>query len=113
MLIARSIRIVFSLTLFMRGRGSITSDWQRRLINDGLVKRVRVAETSPGTTRVVFDLVGQAEYTVSRLDTPDRIVIEITPGGSKTRATGCTNCGDANPAGNIAGGKICCAATAR
>ena len=49
-----------------------------REISDTLVKRVRVAETTPGTTRIVFDLVGQAQYTVSRLDTPDRIVIEIT-----------------------------------
>src|ERR1700722_5359119 len=49
-----------------------------REIGDTLVKRVRVAETTPGTTRIVFDLVGQAQYTVSRLDTPDRIVIELT-----------------------------------
>ena len=49
-----------------------------RQIGDSLVKRVRVAETTPGTTRIVFDLVGQAQYTVSRLDTPDRIVIELT-----------------------------------
>ena len=54
-------------------------------INDALVKRVRIAETSPGTTRVVFDLVGLAEYTVSRLEAPDRIVIELTPAGSKSR----------------------------
>jgi N-acetylmuramoyl-L-alanine amidase len=49
-----------------------------REIGDNLVRRVRVAETTPGTTRIVFDLVGQAQYTVSRLDTPDRIVIELT-----------------------------------
>jgi N-acetylmuramoyl-L-alanine amidase len=49
-----------------------------REIGDTLVKRVRVAETTPGTTRIVFDLIGQAQYTVSRLDTPDRIVIELT-----------------------------------
>jgi N-acetylmuramoyl-L-alanine amidase len=49
-----------------------------REIGDALVRRVRVAETTPGTTRIVFDLVGEAQYTVSRLDTPDRIVIELT-----------------------------------
>jgi N-acetylmuramoyl-L-alanine amidase len=49
-----------------------------REIGDSLVRRVRVAETMPGTTRIVFDLVGQAQYSVSRLDTPDRIVIELT-----------------------------------
>ena len=49
-----------------------------REVGDTLVRRVRVAETTPGTTRIVFDLIGQAQYTVSRLDTPDRIVIELT-----------------------------------
>jgi N-acetylmuramoyl-L-alanine amidase len=54
-----------------------------RQIGDTLATRVRVAETTPGTTRIVFDLVGQVQYTVSRLDTPDRIVIELTsPGNS-------------------------------
>jgi N-acetylmuramoyl-L-alanine amidase len=57
-----------------------------REINDALVKRVRIAETSPGTTRVVFDLAGTVEYTVSRLDAPDRLVIELTPGGRKAPA---------------------------
>ena len=47
-------------------------------INDGLVKRVRIAETAPGTTRVVFDLSGQVDYTVSTLDAPDRLVVELT-----------------------------------
>jgi N-acetylmuramoyl-L-alanine amidase len=49
-----------------------------RQINDQLVKRVRIAETSPGTTRIVFDLAGAAEYKVSRLESPDRLVIELT-----------------------------------
>src|ERR1019366_20545 len=48
-------------------------------INDNLVRRVRIAETSPGTTRIVFDLVGAAEFEVSTLDSPDRIVIELRP----------------------------------
>ena len=79
---------------------------QRRLasreVNDTLVKRVRVAETSPGTTRVVFDLVGAAEYTVSRLDTPDRIVIELTttcakPHAEPDRSGGSSNRGGTGP----------------
>ncbi|HVW10089.1 MAG TPA: N-acetylmuramoyl-L-alanine amidase [Bryobacteraceae bacterium] len=53
-----------------------------REINDTLVTRVRVAETAPGTTRVVLDLTGKDEYTVSTLTAPDRIVIEVTPPGS-------------------------------
>jgi N-acetylmuramoyl-L-alanine amidase len=53
-----------------------------RQINDRLVKRVRLAETTPGTTRIVFDLAGAVDFQVSRLDTPDRIVIELTRKGA-------------------------------
>ena len=55
-----------------------------REINDALVSRIRMAETAPGTTRVVLDLTGKDEYTVSTLNTPDRIVIEVTPPGGTT-----------------------------
>ncbi|HVY95027.1 MAG TPA: AMIN domain-containing protein, partial [Bryobacteraceae bacterium] len=56
-----------------------------RLINDALVTRVRVAETAPGTTRVVLDLTGKDEFTVSTLSAPDRIVIEVTPPGGSVQ----------------------------
>ena len=55
-----------------------------RQIDDHLVKRVRIAETAPGVTRIVFDLNGNSQsvdFKVSRLDTPDRLVIELTPIG--------------------------------
>ena len=39
-------------------------------INDKLVQRVRVAETNPGTTRVVLDLAGAVEVTTSQLSSP-------------------------------------------
>ena len=56
---------------------------ERRLaslvVNDRLVKRVRIAETAPGTTRVVFDLAGPADFTVTRLEAPHRMVIELRP----------------------------------
>lgn len=48
-------------------------------INDSLVRRVRIAETAPGTTRIVFDLTGPVTYRVMKLDTPDRMVIEVRP----------------------------------
>ena len=48
-------------------------------VNDSVVKRVRVAETTPGTTRIVFDLVAPSELKVSRLEDPDRLVIELRP----------------------------------
>jgi N-acetylmuramoyl-L-alanine amidase len=46
-------------------------------INDALIRRVRVAETGPGTTRIVFDLNVPATFKVIRLDHPDRMVVEI------------------------------------
>jgi N-acetylmuramoyl-L-alanine amidase len=58
---------------------------QKRLftheVGDRLVQRIRVAETAPGTTRIVFDLAVPSKFSVSRLDTPDRMVIEIRPLG--------------------------------
>ncbi len=48
-------------------------------IGDRLVRRVRIAETAPGTTRIVFDLVTPADYKVTKLDAPDRMVIEFRP----------------------------------
>src|SRR5690242_2847987 len=48
-------------------------------VNDSLVRRVRVAQTSPKTTRIVFELTAPAHYKVSRLDAPQRMVIEIRP----------------------------------
>jgi N-acetylmuramoyl-L-alanine amidase len=53
-----------------------------REIGDKLIRRVRVAETSPGTSRIVFDLVYSADFRISRLDAPDRLVIEFRPSGS-------------------------------
>jgi N-acetylmuramoyl-L-alanine amidase len=55
-------------------------------VNDALVVRVRIAETAPGTTRIVFDLTGPATYKVSRLEAPDRMVIEIRPKGAPEHA---------------------------
>ncbi|HKD09059.1 MAG TPA: N-acetylmuramoyl-L-alanine amidase [Bryobacteraceae bacterium] len=52
-------------------------------INDTLIRRVRVAETSPGTTRIVFDLNVPAEFKMIRLDHPNRMVIEISPSHSE------------------------------
>lgn len=49
-------------------------------INDKLVQRVRLAETHPGTTRVVLDLVGPVEISTSQLSNPNRLIIELRPG---------------------------------
>lgn len=51
-------------------------------VGDGLLKRIRIAEVEPGTTRIVLDLAAPAEYSVSQLANPPRIVIEVRPAGA-------------------------------
>ncbi|MGA2740670.1 MAG: N-acetylmuramoyl-L-alanine amidase [Bryobacteraceae bacterium] len=51
-------------------------------VTDKLVKKVRVAETQTGVTRVVLDLQGNADYSATQLSNPDRLVIELRPKGS-------------------------------
>jgi len=46
-------------------------------VSDRLVSRIRMAETSPGVTRVVLDLVTPAEFSVSRTANPPRLVIDL------------------------------------
>ena len=45
-------------------------------VNDGAVKRVRVAQFSPEVTRIVLDLAGRTEYAV----TPSRDMLRVTFG---------------------------------
>lgn len=48
-------------------------------VNDKLLKRIRIAQTVPGVTRVVFDLENSVDYTASQLASPDRLIIELRP----------------------------------
>jgi N-acetylmuramoyl-L-alanine amidase len=70
--------------IFFDLRGAVPSIDGHRVasknVDDKLLKRIRVAETAPGTTRVVLDLNTQSTFVVSRLDKPDRLVIEIRAG---------------------------------
>jgi N-acetylmuramoyl-L-alanine amidase len=51
-------------------------------VSDRFVRQIRVAEPQPNTTRVVLDLSAAAETTMSRLDNPKRLIIELrTPPG--------------------------------
>ena len=50
-------------------------------VDDKLVKKVRVAETLEGVTRIVLDLEGTADYTANQLSNPDRLVVELRPKG--------------------------------
>ncbi len=51
-------------------------------VGDKLLRRIRVAETAPGVTRVVLDLESPADFSVSRLDNPNRLIIELRPVGA-------------------------------
>src|SRR5229473_4687843 len=54
-------------------------------VGDKLLKRIRVAETQPGMTRVVLDLESAVDFTASQLSNPDRLMIELRTVGA-TRA---------------------------
>jgi N-acetylmuramoyl-L-alanine amidase len=69
-------------------------------VGDKLLKRIRVAETQPGMTRVVLDLEPDVSYTASQLSNPDRLMIELRPAELKpvSRQTPATAAPDALPA---------------
>ena len=48
-------------------------------VGDALVKQIRIAETQPGTTRIVLDLTSAVDSTVSQLSNPNRLIIEVRP----------------------------------
>ncbi len=49
-------------------------------VQDRIVSRVRFAERDDGSLRVVLDLGGENSYRVFPLDTPERVVIDVTRG---------------------------------
>ena len=52
-------------------------------VSDKLLRQIRVAETQHNVTRIVLDLEGMAEATTSRLEDPNRLIIELrTPGAA-------------------------------
>ena len=71
-------RVYFDI-LNARPRIDARRIWSNEL-NDKLVQRVRVAETNPGTTRVVLDLAGPVDITTSQLSNPNRLIIEMRAG---------------------------------
>lgn len=50
-------------------------------VQDRLIKQIRVAETAPGVTRVVFDLEALVDYSSTQLAHPDRLIVEVRPKG--------------------------------
>lgn len=47
-------------------------------VEDKILKRIRVAETQPGVTRVVLDLQSEVQFSASQLGNPDRLMIELS-----------------------------------
>ena len=55
-------------------------------LDDKLVKRIRVAETTPGITRVVLELAEGVDITTSQLSNPNRLIIEVRSGKAAVAA---------------------------
>jgi N-acetylmuramoyl-L-alanine amidase len=51
-------------------------------VGDKRLRQIRVAEVSPGRTRIVFDLEGPVEVVSSQLVNPDRLMVELRPKGT-------------------------------
>ena len=63
---------------------------QTIVVNDRRVKEIRVAEVSPGRTRIVFDLAGPADVVSSQLVNPDRLMVEIRPKATEPQSMAAT-----------------------
>jgi N-acetylmuramoyl-L-alanine amidase len=78
-------RLYFDLT-GLRPRSTRHHGLDTIQVADRRLKQIRIAEVSPGTTRIVFDLEGPVEIVSSELVNPDRLVIEIRPKGASLPA---------------------------
>jgi len=54
-------------------------------VGDHLVRQIRVAETEPGVTRIVFDLEVSTDFSCSQLVNPERLMIELRPRAGTAR----------------------------
>jgi len=54
-------------------------------VNDPRLKQIRIAETVPGTSRVVFDLEPGVEYAASSLQNPPRLIVELRASSTAPR----------------------------
>jgi len=67
-------------------------------VGDRLIKQIRIAETQPGTTRIVLDLEQDAEFSASQLSNPERLMVELRLRGAKSTASTATEEPGAQPA---------------
>jgi len=72
-------RLFLDLTGVRRQAG--TRGLQLIPVNDKLVKQIRIALAQTGVVRVVLDLAAPADYSISQLTNPDRIMIELRLSG--------------------------------
>jgi N-acetylmuramoyl-L-alanine amidase len=61
-------------------------------VDDGRVKKIRVAQYKPGRTRIVIETAGRAGYNASLVLNPPRLVINVHD-NSVAKGSGCTNGG--------------------
>ncbi|MEO8663041.1 MAG: N-acetylmuramoyl-L-alanine amidase [Bryobacteraceae bacterium] len=52
-------------------------------VGSPMVKQIRVAQTRPDISRIVLDLTGPFDHTVSKLETPSRLIIEVRAAADK------------------------------
>ena len=78
-------RLYFDLS-GLRPPATVHHGMQTIAVNDGRVKEIRVAEVSPGKTRVVLDLECPVDVVSSQLVNPDRLMVEIRPKAGTTPA---------------------------
>ena len=95
--IEKPYRLYFDLT-GLRPPLSAHHGLQTIAVGDKRLKQIRIAEVSPGKTRVVFDLQGPVEIVSSQLVNPDRLMIELRP---KRAALPLTSVAALRPAGAL------------
>ena len=74
-------RVYFDI-LNARPRLNQRRGFAETISDDKRLQRIRVAETTPGITRIVLDLSGPMETTSSTLTNPNRLIIELRSSGT-------------------------------
>jgi N-acetylmuramoyl-L-alanine amidase len=86
----RSDRLQNPDRLFFDVAGVKPADGHRGIqtinVGDTFVKQIRVAETQPGTTRIVLDLRAPVDFNASQLSNPERLIIELRAAGVKNES---------------------------
>jgi N-acetylmuramoyl-L-alanine amidase len=78
------------------------------IVDDGRVKKIRVAQYKPGRARIVIETAGRADYNASLVLNPPRLVIDVH-GNSVAKQSGCENTGsdeDCAQSANEADGRV-------